>query len=73
MNSLCALPASVPDLAALAAAGYWYCVRCERIVTVPDARETPATCPRCHHRTAEWQAPVDVQCSKFKVQSSTVQ
>ena len=40
--------------------GYWYCTRCEKIVVLGDEEESPAKCPRCKKKTAEWQVPVNL-------------
>ena len=49
---------SRPSLTKCAENGYWFCERCERIVNLSDDNDSPATCPRCRHKTAVWQKPV---------------
>jgi hypothetical protein len=47
------------SLTALVREGYYFCRRCERIVQPVHNVETLCDCPRCGHKTAEWQHPID--------------
>lgn len=41
--------------------GYWFCVRCERVVLLCLDLDSPAICPICHKRTAVWQTPINLE------------
>jgi len=46
------------SLIQLCTEGFWFCWHCDRIVNLDLDHDSPARCPRCRKRTAEWQKPV---------------
>lgn len=48
-----------PNLLQCCENGYWFCWHCDRVVLLSTTLDSPATCPRCGYKTAEWQPPVD--------------
>jgi DNA-directed RNA polymerase subunit RPC12/RpoP len=47
-----------PKLTQCCKEGYWFCLRCGRVVNLGLDNDSPARCPRCEHQTAVWMPPV---------------